>query len=90
MPYIFYFGRLRDWIARELDLTSEQAAFILLDLEEIKGQDAVLGMFGYIRYAEINAIPYGKRRATVSHDLNGRKEKLCVPRTTDYLQFVNL
>lgn len=89
-PFLFYFGRLRDWISRELDITPTQAAFALLDLEETHGKKSILAMFGFIRYAENKKLSYAKRRATINHDLMGRKDQHCEPRTTDYLQFINL
>jgi hypothetical protein len=46
-------------------------------------------MAGFINYAQTEKLDDFAIQSTLVHDLNGRKDKLMLPRTSDYAQYAN-
>jgi hypothetical protein len=96
MTYEFMFGNVRDYIWRNFDnigdqlMTPQVAALMLFDFENTHGDDSIIKMYGFLRYAAINKLDSDKVRATIAHDLNGRNCKVTLPKTDDYYEFCNL
>lgn len=70
-----------------LDVTPTGAVFLVSDYEDYQGVDSLVAMAGFLQYAKDNAIDKSTITITLAHDLGGRKDKLMLPRTSDYSQY---
>ena len=91
------FGRTRDSISRWCeDISPDDAVFLLWDIEETHGRDAIIAMYGFLRYMahKIREMDEEKRErqitTTLIHDINERKNKLALLRTSEYYEFCNI
>lgn len=71
------------------DLARWNALFMLDEYEETHGQAYIVAMAGFLNYAQVEKMGVFDVKATLAHDLNGRKDKLMLPRTSDYAQYAN-
>jgi hypothetical protein len=61
--------------------------FILDEMAEGHGDNSILAMAGFIQWALNEDLDTRAIHSTLAHDLNGRKDKYMLPRTSDYLQY---
>lgn len=71
------------------DVSPTEYSFLLMEFQENKGDEAIEGLAGFYIYA-INHFRGEKQhtaiKTTFAHDLNGRNEKSCEPKTSSYRQ----
>ncbi len=81
-----------EFLCKRNQLDVEQITWVLLlmEFQEHKGDDAIVALAGFYLYAIENKIPHHKIVGTFAHDLSGRKDQWCEPRSSDYGQFFDL
>jgi predicted HD phosphohydrolase len=60
---------------------------LVSDYEDYQGVDALVAMAGFLQYAKDEGLDKDIITITLAHDLGGRKDKLMLPRTSDYSQY---
>lgn len=66
------------------DIDRHELAFMLYEFSEIHGEQAIAGIVGFIGWSRDNNLPERTVKATIAHDLNGRKDRLFSPRSYSY------
>lgn len=86
-----YFEEVKTFISNQYQTVSPQdAGFMLVDMIRTHGEAAVIGLYGFIRYATTNRMATGKIMETIGHDLNDRNDPTACPRSSSYIKFINL
>lgn len=89
-PMSFMFVWVRDFIANNHDNVSpSEAADLVLNYQIQRGDDALVGMYGFIRYMQFRRYSTSRVLATVMHDINGMNDPNMLPRTSSYYNFCN-
>lgn len=90
LPYEFMFSKVSDYMHLNWeDLSLQDALFQLMEFEVIFGQDGIIAMYGWLRFASNRKLAERKIKSAISHDINGMKTSGFEPRTTDYFKFCN-
>jgi hypothetical protein len=87
--YEIYYRQCLDGIMHHLSLNRLSALFALDEYESTHGEAYIIAMAGFINYAQTEKLDDFAIQSTLVHDLNGRKDKLMLPRTSDYAQYAN-
>jgi len=87
--YTDVFCEVRDRAASLLERDPTQVAFILMEYEDIFGEQAVLDLQGFMHWCNKNNDSKNLLRVTVAHDLYDRKEPFMSPRTEGYKEHRN-
>jgi len=66
------------------EVSTTGAVFLASDYEDIQGPGAIIAMAGFLRFAADKQLDGETIKLTLVHDLAGRKDKLMLPRTSDY------
>lgn len=74
-------------IARILNADVRVVTMFILEYAKTHGDESILGLNGFLNYAEKSNLDKEEVFCTISHDLHGRLDKLMLPRTYDYAQF---
>jgi hypothetical protein len=70
----------------EFDMSPSQATFALMDFTHTHGQDAIIGMYGFILWA----FEHDKKEmiaGTLAHDIAGRGDALMLPKVCSYVNY---
>ena len=93
-PNAFYeacYEQVLKAIPKYIDQLSEtQAVFLASEYEQIQGEDAIIALAGFINYAETKGVPVSDIKVTLVHDLNGRKDRHMLPRSSDYAIYAGM
>ena len=87
--YEIYYRQCLDGIMHHLSLNRLSAILALDEYEATHGEAYIIAMAGFINYAQTEQLDDFAVQSTLVHDLNGRKDKLMLPRTSDYAQYAN-
>lgn len=67
--------------------------YMILEFEMEHGTDAVISLFGFVRYIQLSDKSDGDKvialKEVLSHDLNNRKDKHMLPRSSSYIEFAH-
>jgi len=73
----------------EMDMPHEQYVYLLMDFQDKKGDNAIEGLAGFYLFAIRNIGGEKGNNAiheTFVHDLGGRNETSCLPKSDGYIQ----
>jgi hypothetical protein len=78
-----------DFLCKRNPLDVNQITYVLLlmEFQDYKGDEAIEALAGFYLYAIENKLPRHEIAGTFAHDLSGRKDEWCEPRSSDYRQF---
>ena len=91
LSYEIFYRQCIDAVEKYFPEVTRVTAFFMIDeAEQIHGESYIIGMAGFLAYAHCNEdMEEHQIKATLAHDLNGRKDPTMLPRTAEYTQFAN-